>query len=360
MKTLRGFDPNVLAPPLDEERVAREYEIVRQRTLRRRQPKHWAAWAAAAAAITALVAVVAFERRAPKLVDSAVLVAGASEEPVRVALPEGSSVELAPNTRAKLTSVQPKAIRIDVETGSVDIEATHVAGRTFVVGAGSYEVRVTGTHFRVQRIPGERVSVHVDQGVVEVVSAGDKLRRLGAGEQWSAPDNPGALNPPASEAPSSEPLATSPGVSLAGGLVASASAPAGPVPAAATVAPKDAKDLFEQAQHARSEGRTIDAARAFDKVRRTYRKDPHAALAAFELGRLRLDVLGDPVGAEEALEDAVVLGPESPLREDAEARRVEALSRAGDGAGCASARDAYLAHWPSGAYRRTVELYCSK
>ncbi len=327
----------------------------------------------------ALVALLVFARRIPSrtptLTDSAVLVAGASEEPVRVALPEGSSVELAANTRAKLTSVQPKAIRIDVETGSVDIEATHVAGRTFVVGAGSYEVRVSGTHFRVQRIPGLRVSVHVDQGVVEVASAGEKPRRLGAGEQWSAPDNPVSVNPSASEGPSSEPVAPSP--------VASASVPAGPqptasaptasaptasaidtAPAAAPAAPKDAKgdpkDLFEEAQRARSEGRTSDAARAFDDVRRTYRKDPHAALAAFELGRLRLDILDDPVGAVEAFHDAIVLGPESPLREDAEARRVEALSRAGDRAGCASARDAYLAHWPSGAYRRTVGLYCSK
>jgi transmembrane sensor len=119
-------------------------------------------------------------------------------------------------------------------------------------------------------------------------------------------------------------------------------------------------DLFEEGQRARREGRAIDAARAFDKVRRTYRKDPHAALAAFELGRLRLDVLEDPVGAEDALHDAIVLGPSSPLREDAEARRVEALSRSGDRAGCTAARAEYLAHWPSGAYRRTVELYCDR
>jgi hypothetical protein len=71
-------------------------------------------------------------------------------------------------------------------------------------------------------------------------------------------------------------------------------------------------------------------------------------------------VLQDPVGAEEALHDAMVLGPESPLREDAEARRVEALSRTGDHAGCAAARSAYLVRWPKGTYRRTVELYCSK
>jgi transmembrane sensor len=317
----------------------------------------------AIASTAAVVAVLVLVRRAPpttpRLTDNAILVAGPSEKAVRVALPEGSSVELAPNTQARLTTVQPKAVRIDVETGSVDIEATHVEGRTFVVGAGRCEVRVTGTRFRVERIPGERVSVRVAEGVVEVTSAGDKPRRLGTGEQWSAPDGPASSTPPPpDEAPSIEPVASSL-------HVASVSAPATPAPTVASAAPTDAKrdaagESFEEAQRARREGRSLDAARAFDKVRRTYRRDPHAALAAFELGRLRLDVLDDPTGAEEALSDAIVLGPQSPLREDAEARRVEALSRAGDRAGCTAARAAYLAHWPGGTYRRTVELYCDR
>ena len=368
MRIGRDFDPSILSPPLEEERLARQYAVVRKRTLRgRRAPKGWAPWAIATAATMALVGLLVFGRRIPfrtapltaLLTDRAVLVSGASEQPVRVALPEGSRVELAANTRATLTSVQPKAVRIDVETGSVDIEATHVDGRTFVVGAGPYEVRVTGTHFRVERIPGERVTVHVDEGVVEVVSAGDTARRLHAGEQWSAPDGPVALKPPANDAPPSEPVASSPPVPSAPVAVA---APARDLPPPAPKGTKRdaANEVFEGAQRARAEGRASDAARAFDKVRRMYRQDPHAALAAFELGRLRLDVLDDPAGAEEAFQDAIQLGPESPLREDAEARRVEALSRAGDGAGCSAARDAYLARWPSGTYRRAVGLYCSK
>jgi transmembrane sensor len=233
---------------------------------------------------------------------------------------------------------------------------------------------VTGTHFHVERAPGKRVAVGVDEGVVEVTSPGTTARRLGAGEQWSAPDGPVALEPAPSEAPPPEVVASSSRLQ-APPPVPSGAAPAPPIAAAPELPSKSAgaratrvatgdatrdaaNDLFQEAQRARAEGRVLDAARAFDKVRRSYRKDPHAAIAAFELGRLRLDVLEDPVGAEEALHDAVLLGPASPLREDAEARRVEALSRAGDRAGCAAARDAYLARWPSGTYRRTVELYC--
>jgi transmembrane sensor len=116
--------------------------------------------------------------------------------------------------------------------------------------------------------------------------------------------------------------------------------------------------MFDEAQRAQAEGRTVDAARTFDRIRRIYPRDPRAALAAFELGRLRLDTLGDPRGAEEALRDAIALGPGSPFREDAEARRVDALGRMGDAGGCAAARAAYLARWPNGTYRRAVELGC--
>ena len=383
MRIPRGFDPSILSPEPDEERLARQYEVVRARTLRARHGgSRRAVWSVASlagvaiAATAALVVLLVHERRtsprAGALSDSTVLVSGPSEQPVRVALPEGSQVELAPNTRAKLTSVRPEAVRIDVETGSVDVEATHIEGRAFVVGAGPYEVRVKGTHFRVERIPGERVSVHVDRGVVEVASGGDAARRLGAGEEWSAPDGPAAADPSSSEAPSGEPGATA-SASVDPAPTSAAPAPqpapspvvAAPRSASASLAPKEprrdaASELFEEGQRARAEGRALDAARAFDRVRKTYRKDPHAALAAFELGRLRLDALADPLGAEEALRDAVVLGPDSPLREDAEARRVEALSRTGDRVKCREARDAYLAHWPSGTYRRTVALYCDK
>ncbi|HEY2516296.1 MAG TPA: FecR domain-containing protein [Polyangiaceae bacterium] len=365
MRRLKGFDPSVLSPPLDEERLTREYEIIHERTLRRASGRaRWAPGLAMVAVACAVALLFAWRTRfgAPQVADGAVLVTGGSEEPMHVALPEGSRVEVGAHTRARLTRAQPDAIRIDVESGSVDVEATHVAGRTFVVGAGRYEVHVTGTHFHVERIPGRRVGVRVDEGVVEVASAGAMKRRLGAGEQWWAPDGQDVLEPTPSEGPDAEPdAAASPAIS---GSFASAP-PAPPPPVASSATARDTKrdtanDLFQAAQRARAEGRAIDAAQAFDKVRRTYRKDPHAALAAFELGRLRLDVLGDPVGAEDALRDAVVLGPQSPLREDAEARRVEALSRAGDQAGCLAARDEYLEHWPNGTFKRTVELYCGK
>jgi transmembrane sensor len=116
--------------------------------------------------------------------------------------------------------------------------------------------------------------------------------------------------------------------------------------------------LLESAKRARLAGRPRDAAIALDTLRRRYRSDPRAALAAFELGRLRLDNLGDAPGAVEALNDAIVLAPQGSFREDAEARRVDALDAEG-APGCAEARDAYLVRYPKGIHATMVAARCN-
>src|SRR5262249_22630609 len=84
-----------------------------------------------------------------------------------------------------------------------------------------------------------------------------------------------------------------------------------------------AKDLLNEAQQATAQGDRRRAASLYDEIRKKHRADPRAALAAFELGRIRLDVLADPAGAEEAFRDAVRLAREPNLRDDAEARQIE-------------------------------------
>jgi hypothetical protein len=354
-----------LVPLVTESRLARQYAAIRARVpAAPRKRFAWGPWLVAAAATTALVVVVVRGER-PRavavddetIIESAAAIDGQAAPPTSITLADGSRVDLGAGTRARLTSAKAKAIRIDLERGAVDIEATHVEGRTFVVGAGPYDVHVVGTHFTVRRDPGAQVTVQVERGAVEVTAAAGssgETRRLAAGEQWSAPEST-ILPPPSAVAVAAPapPLSVDP-------------APAPPalnaLPASNTSAAarrdESARDLFDDAQRARADNRPIDAARAFDKLRRTFPHDAHAALSAFELGRLRLEALGDPRGAEEALRDAIALGPSSPFREDAEARRVEALHRAGDQSGCVSARTAYLARWPNGTYRRAVEVGC--
>jgi hypothetical protein len=237
-------------------------------------------------------------------------------------------------------------VRIELERGSVDIEAPHVEGRSFAVAAAGFEVRVVGTHFSVERLP-LAVQVRVTRGEVEVAGPDGSTRRVRAGESWAAQLGQSAsVTSPPSPPPAAPAIDPSP--------------PMAPAPVVAPSVPVEtAKSLFEDAQGARADGRPADAARALDKLRRTYRTDPRAGLSAFELGRLRLDALSDPRGAEEALRDAVALAPTSPFREDAEARIVQARARMGDRSGCAAARDTYLLRYPRGVYRNAVGVYCT-
>jgi hypothetical protein len=130
-----------LVPVVTESRLARQYDAVRARMpAPRRRGRAWVGWAVAAASTLALAIVLwrAGTARKNNLVDEAVLESGSTADSMRVTLGDGSSVQLGAATRARLTSAQPKAIRIDLERGTIEIEATHVDGRSFVVGAGAY------------------------------------------------------------------------------------------------------------------------------------------------------------------------------------------------------------------------------
>jgi len=123
---------------------------------------------------------------------------------------------------------------------------------------------------------------------------------------------------------------------------------------AARAAPADARALFEQARGQWRAGKMAEAARTYQELLATHPRDPRAGLAAFELGRLRMDRLDDMPGAVQALEQAVALAPGAELREDALARLVAAAAGAHDHARCARARTRYLTEYPSGVHHRTV------
>jgi TolA-binding protein len=223
------------------------------------------------------------------------------------------------------------------------------------VVADGVEVRVVGTRFSVSTerdSDGARVEVRVERGVVEVRGAGPDAEavQVEAGRSWSQVTRTGALP----EAPAAAPVEPEP-----------AAAPAPPpsrAPAPARVArearPGDARELFEQARGLWRAGRMRAAADSYQALLRDYPRDARAGLAALELGRLRMDRLGDLPGAVEAFERAVALAPGAELREDALARLAGASAGAGDRAGCTRARDRYLADYPTGVHRRTVAALC--
>jgi TolA-binding protein len=197
------------------------------------------------------------------------------------------------------------------------------------------------------------VEVSVSRGVVEVRSARRPgvVARVAAGQRWIETDIDEA---PTAAAATAAPTSVSPGRDDAPGEPPKhESAPAASAPAA-----PGARELFEKAAESRRAGDAAAAARAYEDLLRLHPSDARAGLAAFELGRLRMDRLGDRAGAIAALERAVALQVGSTFREDALARLVSAYAAQGNFKACERARDRYLASYPGGVHAGAVTTRC--
>jgi transmembrane sensor len=343
-------------PDLPEARIAAQWGRISAQEIggRRVRLPGFVLGAAALCLVTAL-ALVFSGHRAPASVLAGTAMESGSAGPGWLTLPDGTRTELGSDSRLAVADYRPDRIRLVLERGRAEFDVVPVPGRKVVVEAADFEVSVVGTRFLVTlgTRPGQpRLGVSVRQGKVTIRNRKEPhdVRTLSAGESWSDGRIPGdTVRPmPATDAPSpsSSPAPT-------------AETPTA-VPLPKTVAAAGPKELFEQAERARLDGRPRDAADALDKLRRNYRGDARAALAAFELGRLRMDSFGDSAGAAEALTDAIALGRGAPFREDAESRLVQAYDRLGATDRCRAAQQSYLAHYPTGANSKLIGRLCAR
>jgi hypothetical protein len=250
-------------------------------------------------------------------------------------LGDGSHVRLRDSARVRIEHADAHKVEITLVQGTAEFDVVHVPGRDFVVHAERIDVVDVGTRFVVTR-DAASTRVEVREGRVDLRDPAGVLptRTISAGESWSNTITASSRAETAVES-------------------ASAAASSPPVRKAALTP----KELLEAADTARIAGHSREAATLLDEVRRHHRGDVRAALAAFQLGRLRLDALSDPSGAVEAFDDTIALAPNAPFREDAEARRVEALERARDPR-CHEARETYLTRYPKGLHVVEVKARC--
>ncbi len=337
-------------PDVPEARVARLWENVAER-LEQRKPARAPlrvvlaggfAALAAAAGIWFAVTRIGDSTAVPSAFEQAAFETG--RDASRVALADGSKIELASDTRIDVVESGKSSVKLALRRGRVTCDVAKNPGRVFSVLAGDVAVRVVGTKFTVISHPdasGQHVEVDVERGIVEVESKRQVSGpvRLTAGQSFRE-------EPPAAAA-AREPAPAVSALPLA---------PAAPS-ASAVGAPRE---LLDEANALRRAGQLRQAAEAYDSLLKRYPGDPRAGLAAFELGRLRMDSLRDLPGAAQALERAVALAPGSGFREDAIARLVQVYDGLGRNADCSRARDRYLKHYPSGVHRDAVAVRCSR
>jgi transmembrane sensor len=310
---------------------------------------------------------------------------------------------------------EPDHIGLRLDTGGARFDVIPNTAREFIVRAGSVEVSVLGTIFEVER-DGARVRVSVTRGKVRVRGA-----RVGAEEAHAKGDRepsillPGesawfddvprpahtvsdadvvpeaqAANATRERAPV---LGRGPGHTVAerrerraankaaavrarGGHHAAAAAQDDDAPRAAWRSLSQSGDyesayrLLEQSAVEDDTGALLDAADAarlsdhpqaavqyLRKVVDQHRDSPVAPLAAFTLGRVLLERLGQPSEAAESFATARALAPQGSLAQDALAREVEAWSKAGHPDEAYRCAREYVEKYPQGRRLRSVQLY---
>ena len=303
-----------------------------------------------------------------------------------VSLTDGTTVTpLTPSTEILTAEVTPETAVIRLRSGAAHFSVVH--GRRFQVDAGPVQVRVLGTEFDV-RHEGERVAVEVRRGRVAVSWATGEAT-LTAGEQGLFPPTT-ATTPPTPPEPAlpPAPIAEEPPAPAPAPPPQSPppSPPRSPSPSPSRRPPPPSTDWKELArqgafqpaydQMKAEDPKSIDTmeelllaadvarlsghpAEAVPHLRRAlaHEGEPRLPIAAFTLGRVLLEELGEPGAAAEAFARSRALAPDGPLAEDALAREVEAWSRAGSADLAHQRALDYKASYPNGRRLRAVSRF---
>jgi TolA-binding protein len=313
--------------------------------------------------------------------------------PVVLAFSDGTALTLSPATRAHVVSLAEHGASIALENGSLDASVIHTGTSSWLMSAGPFSVRVTGTKFALAWDPGQqRFSIRVSDGGVVVsgslagsecpvragqtlvVSLSDHRLQLGNSEQspneQAMPENAAGLPaaaPPASSAASvvpstpgdlQPPSVRSAALNPAGGSSwrtlavqgklreAYASADATGFERACDSA--SAAELLLLGDGARLSGRPDRVDDALLQLRQRFPNDPRRAVAAFMLGKVSFDRGGADRVAANWFATSLREQPKGALAREAAGRLIEALQRAGDRSGAQRAAKDYLSWYPDG------------
>ncbi|MDX2023051.1 MAG: FecR family protein [Deltaproteobacteria bacterium] len=285
---------------------------------------------------------------------------------------DGTTAALEPGAQGRVRDLHAYGARVAIDKGRADFDVVHRERTSWLVEAGPYTVRVTGTRFRVAWDPATTVfDLQMRAGAVEVVGpyikgavvlmAGQSLRvRASDGEQNAAMANqnasaPQALEPeprPKASPPRAEPRrATSSLASLtAEGKYADVVSRVDGAGLANLLQHAPATELVALAEAARYTARLPLANKALHTIRARWPRTTVAADAAFVLGTLAEDVAHDRATAQRWYQSYLREQPKGRYASETMGRSLVLTQQfAGDAAAQAQAQQ-YLQRFPTGTY----------
>jgi transmembrane sensor len=306
---------------------------------------------------------------------------------------DGTRLNIDPSSRARVVDINRHGANIALETGMIHADVVHTKSSRWLLIAGPFAVRVTGTRFDLGwDSASEQFSIAVREGSVAVsgslvgaeraVSAGQTLRvSIAQGRfDWldgagSPAETPHELNPPPgtaeaakaasaetgsanasesavavanSEAPVRDPKAPPWRAFARSGDLRRAFAAAEAHGFAAACAAATASELLVLGDAARLAERPDRAVEALLALRRRYPRDPRRAAAAFALGKVAFDQRHAYREASDWFATCLREQPDGPLARESAGRRIEALRNAGEDGPAAQAAREYLSRYPDG------------
>jgi transmembrane sensor len=331
------------------------------RTMERKQRRTRAVAAGLVVILAATGAAVAIATRRPAPV----------QDVLTVHFTDGSTARRADAATVVVeTSSAPQLEVAQLEHGAATFDVVRNPARIFRVQVANVTVEVLGTHFLVERteasawvsVESGRVRVTSVQGQTELLP-GDRREfpfAIAAAVEEAPIEVAPVVKAPSHKAPAPRHASAHAAVSNEWKLLAedgdydgAYNALHGP---SANPVRDDAAELFLAADVARLSHHPADAVGPLRTLISRHGDDARAPLAAFTLGNVLLE-LGSPREAAAAFVEAQRLDPQGPMAEDALAREVEALSRAGDVHSARVRAESYVGRYPDGRRIRAVRRF---
>ncbi|MBK6812338.1 MAG: FecR domain-containing protein [Sandaracinaceae bacterium] len=391
-----------------DERLRRG-RVALERAADRRRRTRQAAAASGAALLAVAASVVAFtwpRERGDLLAGFSpigIMTTGAdldADVPGALRFHDGSmAIPLGTDTAMATSLDEPDRAGLELLGGSARFDVIPRPARSFDVQVGTVRVSVLGTRFDVRR-QARHVMVHVMRGRVRVQWLGGEriltasqsglfpleLPGAGAGADAGVTNSEAAATAPEEVAPESEEFdldfTLDPPEELLG-AEGEASATEREGGAGARPGPRDWRtlaragsyddayeasrgvtvgdsmtDLMLAADTARLTGHLGEAVTHLERAIGLHPSDRRAHLAAFTLGRVRLQQ-GQPANAARAFLRAQQLDTGGVMREAALAREVQAHARAGNRDAARRRAQAYLTQFPNGRHAGSVRAYAN-
>jgi transmembrane sensor len=340
-----------------------------QRRERSRRVRSRALALALVATMVALVLVVRSVTRAgsPAIEAAGSAASSTNAQPVRTGdllLADGSLVTVERDAKVLLLSERDdpqKLVRL--ERGRAHFEVVPQKTGSFKIVVASVLVEVVGTAFDVE-LRDDEVNVVVRHGTVRVHTPTTTVLLHGGESQWfpatvepadaASEADRASVVADAAPAPRIDPkgaewrhLANDGDFDGAYKVLSTSSATVRDEPG----------DLLLAADVHRLSGHPSDAVAPLKRLVEKFPTDPRAPLAAFTLGRVLLDEVGDPRAAAAAFASTRRLQPGGPLDESALAREIEAWSRAGETQQARALGEEYFRLYPNGSKATLVRKY---